>query len=676
MNPFFDDTAPPRGPLSFPHGARFRDYPERDEPRPGWVEQGAVPLLGMLARWRGRLHLRDGGFVRQVIREGRELKNLDEQALSGRITTLRAELRSGRRDQSPIARAFALVREVADRCVGQRHFDVQIMGARIILQGMVAEMMTGEGKTLTATLPACTVALAGFPVHIVTVNDYLATRDAEAMLPIYTRLGLRVGIITEGMDPVGRRAAYACDITYCTNKQLVFDYLRDHLLLGNTTQHLRLRAELVHDPNARLKQALLPGLYYAIVDETDSVLIDEARTPLIISGPKDQNTVDMTRTYAQALELAGCLEPGTDYRVMTRDRMIELTGHGQTRIIEMTGQFDALWMGERHCEELVRQALSAEHLFKRDQHYLIKDGKVQIIDEYTGRTMADRSWERGLHQLVEIKEGCEATEQRQPLARISYQRFFRRYLRLAGMSGTAREVAGELWSVYGLATVRVPPNRPPRTEPRGTAILQSNDEKWDMAVSGIRRLHARGQPVLVGTRSVKASEEISERLAVAGLEHRVLNARQDEEESSVISLAGQPGHITVATNMAGRGTDIRLGAGVEELGGLHVMLTEYHEARRIDRQLFGRCGRQGDPGSYETIVAMDDELIHVFCPRALARLGHLVLSLEGTLPRWVGRRIFHLAQRRAEREHARARRELLKMDTRMNDMLAFSGRGE
>jgi preprotein translocase subunit SecA len=565
------------------------------------------------------------------------------------------------------------VRAVAAHRLGMAHFDVQLMGGWVLLHGMVAEMQTGEGKTLTATLPACTVALAGFPVHIVTVNDYLAQRDAELMGPVYQALGLTVGVIVQGMDPEARRAAYACDVTYCTNKELAFDYLKDRLTLGRRTSQVQLRVERLAERATPGRALLLRGLAYAIVDEADSVLVDEARTPLLISGGgQDAAIKDL---YATALALASQLTPGQDFVLEGQERAVRLTAAGQDRLTALAHDTGGIWRGQRRREAFVLQALTALHVMRRDTHYLVQDGTVQIIDEFTGRIMPDRSWEHGLHQLMEAKEGCALTELHEPLARISYQRFFRRYLRLAGMTGTAREVRGELWSVYGLPVVTIPTNRPLQRSAAGTRVYPTAAAKWEAVVARMRHLHQQARPVLVGTRSVAASEHLSQLLHAVDLPHQVLNARQDRAEAQIVARAGAPGCITVATNMAGRGTDIHLGPGVAAHGGLHVIATEGHEARRIDRQLFGRCGRQGDPGSYELLAAWEDELITLHAGGLWRRLGGWCLR-RALVPSWVGPVLVRHAQRRAERLHARLRRDMLRMDEQLATALAFSGQLE
>jgi preprotein translocase subunit SecA len=504
------------------------------------------------------------------------------------------------------------------------------MGGWVLLHGMVAEMETGEGKTLTATLPACTAALAGLPVHVVTVNDYLAARDAETMGPLYRLLGLSVGTVVSQMDTAARRGAYACDVTYCTNKQLVFDYLWDRISLEGSSSRMKLRIERLAGGPQRSEKLIQRGLHFAIVDEADSVLVDEARTPLIISE-RGGDTVEQ-EIYVTAVELARALERNVDFEIDDRDRQVDLLEAGRARLAELGEPQGGIWRGQLRREALACQALSALHCFHLDQHYLVQGEKIEIIDEYTGRVMPDRSWEHGLHQMIEVKEGVPVTGRQQPRARISYQRFFRRYLHLAGMTGTAREVAGELSSVYRLPVVGIPTNRPVRRRSAGERVLRSADEKWEAVAARVAALYDAGRPVLVGTRSVEASERLSALLTEAVLPHRVLNARQDQEEALIIREAGEPGRITVATNMAGRGTDICLAAGVAERGGLHVIATERHEARRIDRQLFGRCGRQGDPGSYESFVSLEDALFDAHADALARRIAGAALHRRGGAP--------------------------------------------
>ncbi|MGH7354040.1 MAG: prepilin peptidase [Candidatus Rokuibacteriota bacterium] len=653
-------------------------YPERAERPPRTLDRLAAravaPLLRRQAARRGRWMQ----FPPLVDRHDREISSLADGAILAAAGALGRELRARRFADELVARAFALVREVAGRALGERHFDVQLVGGRVLLGGMVAEMETGEGKTLTATLAACTAALAGSPVHVITVNDYLARRDAEWMGPIYRALGLTVGIVTHGMDHADRRAAYACDVTYVTNKEVAFDYLRDRLAIGPRASRTLLQLERLVGDDTRTGKLVLRGLNYAIVDEADSVLIDEARTPLIISGGNGSGSgaANERRLYSTALTLAARLAAGHDFAIDEQDRAVRVTEAGIRRLDEIAQPLGGVWTGRRRRDELVTKALTALHLFHRDRHYIVRDQKVHIIDEYTGRLMSDRSWEHGLHQLIEVKEECPVSAHHDALTRISYQRFFRRYLMLGGMTGTARETAAELWSVYRLAVVSIPTNRLLHRQRHPDRVYPDAGAKWRAVVERIAALHGQGRPILVGTRSVAASEHLSALLAAAELPHRVLNARQDKEEADIIARAGEPAQITVATNMAGRGTDVRLAPGVAELGGLHVIATERHEAGRIDRQLFGRGGRQGDPGSYEAFVSLEDEIVALHAGWVERRLASLVSRTSG----WVGDRlaalVVHRAQRAAERLHSRIRRDLLRHDEQRETTLAFAGRPE
>jgi preprotein translocase subunit SecA len=650
-------------------------YPERDADDGPDFDRAMARGLGHLARLVRARPARFRAVVGPAGRHGARFAAMSEEELRWQTGALRADLRREGFTPEQVGRAFALVREYAGRRLGMRHFDVQLIGGWVLLRGMVAEMMTGEGKTLTATLPACTAALAGIPVHIITVNDYLARRDAAWMRPVYEALGLSVGTVTQGMGPEERRRAYRADVTYCTNKEIVFDYLRDRLALGRRPGPIQTRLERLYGPGAaRVDRLRLRGLYYAIVDEADSVLIDEARTPLIISGHADGSYE--AGLYRQALDLAGRLEPGADFAIDVPRRSATLTEAGRARLEELGAEIGGFWNGRQRREDLVRQALLARHLFHRDRHYVVKDGRVQIVDEYTGRVLPGRSWEGGLHQLVECKEGCEITTKTEILGRISYQRFFRRYLALAGMTGTASEAAGEFFSVYGLDVVPVPTNRPARRREMPARIFRTADEKWSAVVARIAEMHRIGRPVLVGTRTVAASEHLGRLLAGAGLPCRILNALQDEHEAEIVAGAGGSGRITVATNMAGRGTDIRLAPEVVALGGLHVIATERHDARRIDRQLFGRCGRQGDPGSCEAFVSLEDDLIRTHPSPWLRSFRGRLVRPESGLGRLIGNRLFDRAQRAIDRRHYLIRRDLVRHDESMDNALAFSGRGE
>lgn len=649
-------------------------YPQRNPEEQGWLEKFYHSLAGSVSN----LHVpvnKYNKIIREISAFSEEFQGLDEHALGTRTTEIRRGLHQYGLTRALTVEAFALVREVADRTLKMRHYDTQMIGAWIMVHGGLAEMETGEGKTLTATLAAATAALAGIPVHIVTVNDYLVTRDAEEMAPLYQKLGLSVGAVTGRMDGAVRRKGYASDITYCTNKLLAFDYLRDRMLMGSGQGKMRMQVEKMHATEMRSKRLFLRGLCYAIVDEADSVLIDEARTPLLIS--RKANSADEEMTYSQALEVAKKFRQREDFNVDRLDRTIHLTDKGCEYLDSFAGiTAGGVWSGKRRREELVQQALAALHLYRRDHHYVVQNGKVLIVDQNTGRLMADRSWERGLHQMIELKENCEMSGRNEPLARMTYQRFFRRYLCLAGMTGTAREVQRELWSVYGLRVSRVAPHKPSQRRCHGHHVYRTKALKWNAVVTKTIHLHRRGQPVLLGTRSVADSELISSLLKDNDLSCQVLNARQDSLEAEIVAKAGGEGAITVATNMAGRGTDIPLGSGVVELGGLHVISTELNEAKRIDRQLFGRCGRQGDPGSYEEIFSLEDELLQPYLEKVFSRTFIRILGKSKVLAHFVGPAIMRLAQAAVEKHHVQIRKNLVHMDEQLGRLLAFSGRLE
>jgi len=650
--------------------------PERRQRRRTMIDRVVRELSGGAVRAARLLLSSPRSIVEGVRRREKGLQDETDTALRERAASLKKRLRTEGFRPELVAEAFALVREIAGRTLGMRHFDCQLIGGAALLHGFLVEMDTGEGKTLVATLPAAAAALAGLPVHVVTVNDYLAARDAEWMGAIYRFLGLTVGCVVHGMAPARRREAYRCDIAYCTNKEIVFDYLRDRLVLGESSDPLRLYGEHLYESRGKNDRLLLRGLHYAIVDEADSVLVDEARTPLILSR---RETSEEERTVAgQALAAAGGLAEGVDYRVEYEAdagvKRIVVTDAGREHIRRIAETLGTAWRGAVRREELVKKALAAVRLFHRDEHYLVRDGKVQIIDEFTGRVMPDRSWEGGLHQLIEAKEGCEITGQQETAARISYQRFFMKYLRLSGMTGTAREVQGELWSIYALPFMRIPTNRPVLRRAFPDRLFASADDKWKAVVRRIGEIHGSGRPILVGTRTVAASEHLGALLSAAGLPYQILNAKQDEEEAQIVARAGEAGRITIATNMAGRGTDIKLTPDIVAKGGLHVMMTERHEAGRIDRQLAGRCGRQGDPGSYEAFLSLEDPL-----------LENAVSGFWGLATKWSkgfgygiwresGRRMMFRAQENLEKAHAGARKRLLNFDDELGDTLSFSGR--
>lgn len=651
-------------------------YPERrdNDDDDNALERIGAAVAGRVSRaWRSRRkqHLT---FAADVHAAETEFADLEPQGFRDAARAIALDLRSEGLTRSHCARAFALIRRTAQAVLGLDHFDVQLMGGWVIVQGMIAEMATGEGKTLTATLPAATAALAGWPVHVISVNDYLVERDCTLLRPLYEALGLSVSMVVMGMSHEERQQAYLSDIVYVSNKTVVFDYLRDRIVVGPNVTPMRLQIDRMVGKRDRTKSLLLRGLYFAIVDEADSVLVDEARTPLIISGESERGSDEAVARAA--LELAGQLEAEIDYNVRKGERRVVLTEGGRQRLIDLCHARQGIWAVGLRREELVLRALSAMHLYHLEEHYLIREGKIQIVDEFTGRVMPDRSWSQGLHQMIEVKEGCEVTRVNETLARISYQRFFRRYLRLSGMTGTAREVRGELGSVYRLPVLRIPTNRPCVRVYHPDRIYASTAEKWEAIADRVAELNARSVPVLIGTRSVRASESAREVLERRGLEVTVLNAKQDNTEAEIVALAGNPGRITIATNMAGRGTDIALHEDVRAQGGLYVILTERHEAGRIDRQLAGRAARQGDPGSFEAFLSLEDALLDQIRNQPIEHMLRGLAARRGPLGKWAQGKLLSYAQGRAERENSRIRRQLLKSDRYTSQSLSFTGQTE
>ncbi len=640
--------------------------PANDRPLPRGLDAAWQMGVGLLGRpWprqRGFLHR-----ARKVLAWEGHFAPMSDHRLSAAAAELRERFRRGRDCTGDIEQAFALVREVAARQLGERPFLVQVAGALALATGHIVEMATGEGKTLTATMPAVVAGWRGRGCHIVTVNDYLAQRDAEWMGKVYRCCGLRVGYVQQGMDPNGRRAAYQADITYGTNKEITADFLRDRLVLGrHRGLSSALLAQLAGTGRPVLDRLIQRGLEFAIVDEADSVLVDEAVTPLIISGPApNPQQVD-------AFRVAACLAShltAEDYHVNPRYREIELTDQGRAHLARMTTRLSGVWQGARRREELTTQALVARELHVRDRHYVLDDGKVVIVDDFTGRLMPDRTWRDGLHQAIEAKENLQVTEPKDTYARLSFQRFFRLYRKLSGMTGTAQEGASEFWQIYNRRVVVIPTHRPCVRHVLADVILPTKEAKWQRIVRETRQIHQTGRPVLIGTRSVRDSEYLSALLAAEGLDHRVLNAVRHRQEAQIVAEAGQPGRITVATNMAGRGTDIKLGRGVAELGGLHVIAAEHNESARIDRQLFGRCARQGDPGSAQAIVSLEDEFVSRYAGRLVGRLRQRPGSSSRLLCS-----VFRLAQRRAERLALHRRKAVIRSDHWLDETLGFASR--
>lgn len=644
-------------------GIVLGNYPERHDGND--LSMPAALLLTLLGYWRGRQLTRHQHFIAQVRSRQAAFASESQQSLQALTIELRALLARDGFIDSLLVDAFAIVSIASTRELGVAPYDTQLIAARIMLDNQLAEMATGEGKTLAAAIAAATAALAGVPVHVITANDYLVERDARTLLPLFRALGLSAGAVLSQMDVVARKAAYACDITYCTAKELVFDYLRDGLTRPRRSQLEQRAASLSTQGNA---ETLLRGLCMAIIDEADSVLIDEARVPLVLSRSVPMGTEQTD--YRLAWEMSAGLAPDQHFSLEVATRKVHLTASGRVRLQELAAENPAKWLTARHCEDAVKAVLVARHLLQRDRDYLIKAGKILIIDENTGRAADGRAWSRGLHQAVEIKEACTPTGHTSTLAQITYQRLFPRYLRLGGMSGTLMEARGELLRVYGMGVTSVPLRRPSRRNDMASSIFQNRQEMWHATVTRVRALHAQGRPILIGTDSVVDSETLSLHLSAAGLPHTVLNAHHDQQEAQVIAAAGRLGGITVATNMAGRGTDIVLDSEVERIGGLHVISCQQNAARRIDRQLMGRCARQGDPGSTECFIALDGPLL---AGRWQSRLAQWLMQFASLRRGWIGLVALRLSQQAEERHQKFERKMLLQQDKELARWFTFSG---
>ncbi|AHF08240.1 preprotein translocase subunit SecA [Desulfitobacterium metallireducens] len=573
-----------------------------------------------------------------------EIQALSDEDLRGKTDEFKQRLENGESLDDLLPEAFAVVREASRRVIGQRHYDVQLVGGMVLHDGRIAEMRTGEGKTLVATLPSYLNALTGRGVHVITVNDYLARRDSEWMGQIHQFLGLSVGLIVHGLNYAERRESYAADITYGTNNEFGFDYLRDNM---------------VTRPEALVQR----DLNFSIVDEVDSILIDEARTPLIISGEADKPT----ELYYRVAQIIPRLKPEEDYNLNEKDKVVTLTEKGVSRVETMLGIENLYDDVHTELTHHVNQGLKAHALFKLDRDYVVKDGQVIIVDEFTGRLMFGRRYSEGLHQAIEAKEGVKIEKESQTLATITFQNYFRMYDKLAGMTGTALTEEPEFKKIYKLDVVVIPTNKPARREDIPDVVYRTEKGKFEAVVDEIVERHAKGQPILVGTVSVDKSERLSALLERRGVPHQVLNAKYHEREAEIVAGAGQRDMVTIATNMAGRGTDIILGEGVSELGGLHIIGTERHESRRIDNQLRGRAGRQGDPGSSQFFISLEDDLMRLFGAENIMGIMDK-LGMDDSIPitsKMITRSI-ETAQHRVENRNFEIRKNVLDYDDVMN----------
>ena len=572
------------------------------------------------------------------------MRKLSDTSLSGKTLEFKERLAKGETLDDILPEAFAVVREASRRVLGMRHFDVQLIGGIVLHQGKIAEMSTGEGKTLVATAPTYLNALAGKGVHVITVNDYLAKRDSEWMGQVYKFLGLSVGLIVHDMDFHQRKLAYNSDITYGTNNEFGFDYLRDNMVVS-------------------LDQMVQRPLHYCLIDEVDSILIDEARTPLIISGPGQKSTDD----YYKLAQCVPKLKKDEDYTIDEKQKTVAPTEAGVAKMEKLLGVKNLYDSENLELNHLFTQALRAQTMMIRDRDYVVKDGKVIIVDEFTGRLMYGRRYSDGLHQAIEAKEGLQVERESQTLATITFQNYFRMYDKLAGMTGTAKTEEQEFIKIYGLEVVQIPTNKPIQRVDLPDAIYKTKRGKYRAVVREVIRRHETGQPILIGTTSIEQSEELSHMLKQAGIVHNVLNAKYHELEANIVAQAGQRGQVTIATNMAGRGTDIVLGEGVAELGGLAIIGTERHERRRIDNQLRGRAGRQGDPGSSQFFLSLEDDLMRIFggdnIKKFMEKMG---LDEDEEIKSTMVSNAIRKAQKRVETRNFDIRKYVLEYDDVMN----------
>ena len=614
-----------------------------------------VPLTtaGRLARWSYELD-RVNALEKQTMA-------LSDQELRKESLSLRYRARSGEPLKSLLPEAYALVREAGRRTLNMRHFDVQILGGTAVFNRSIVEMQTGEGKTLTATLPMYLNALVGKGALLATVNDYLAQRDADLMSPIYTALGLKIGVIQTEMQQDQRREAYHCDVTYGTAKEFGFDFLRDRLLMRRIKegQHDLLGSMLGDGPTQEDEKPVQRDPYFALIDEADSILIDEASTPLIISAlPTEEEKMEV-ECYRWAAETAHEFIEDTDYDYDHEKRKVELTraGRMKARLIDKPEALDDT--GLFHIYEFVQRAIMVDREYHRDEQYVVRKGEIVIVDEFTGRLGEGRKWRDGIHQAVEAREGVDVTVATGQAARVTVQDYFLRFEHLAGMTGTAAASKNELRKIYRCKVIPVPTNKPPRRIKLPTRIFPTEDAKWQAIVQEVRDIHATGRPILIGTRTIDKSIILSRLLNQAGIAHEVLNAYHVAKEAEIVARAGEYGKVTVSTNMAGRGTDIKLPDEIIKLGGLHVICTEMHESARIDRQLIGRCGRQGDPGTFRQYLCLEDELLEkAFGPKKAKKYKKYGRRHSGRrFNHWFG--LFRRAQRKVEIKSFRNRKTML-----------------
>ncbi|UUO08807.1 preprotein translocase subunit SecA [Blastopirellula sp. J2-11] len=588
-----------------------------------------------------------------------QFKTKSDRELRKYSLGLRHRAKSGESLARLLPEAFALVREAGRRTIHMRHYDVQLIGGMIMFNGAIAEMETGEGKTLTATLPMYLYALPGNGAHLATVNDYLAKRDAEIMAPLYEMLGMSIGVVEGQMPSDARRKAYACDITYGTSKEFGFDFLRDRLLIRQTReQGLGVLGTLMSKEEEQNELPVQRGAYYCLVDEADSVLIDDARTPLIISSIPGEAEERAVACYRWAADMAKEFAEDDEYEYDHDRKSVELTIEGRLLVRRLTKPPELDPVGLVDLYDYIERAIKVARDFHFNQHYVINDGEIVIVDESTGRLAEGRKWSGGIHQAIEAKEEIEVTVATGQAARITVQDMFIRYPHLGGMTGTASTSAAEFKKIYKINVIRCPTNRKVQRKLWSDRVFGTEEAKWEAIIEEIRELHAIGRPILIGTRTIEKSEHLAKLLEAEGIAHEVLNARHVAIEAEIVARAGAPGKVTVATNMAGRGTDIKLSQEIKDLGGLHVICTELHDSARIDRQLVGRCGRQGDPGSVRQYMSLDDDCLRIgYGPIRAKKLAAIGEKATSELNSYAS--LFRKAQRKIERKHFGDRKVLL-----------------
>jgi len=608
--------------------------------------------------------------ISKILSFEKSLSYFSTSELENEIKSLQINLIGRGFEPSLICYSFALIRECTYRTLGIKHHPEQIMGGLALINGMLAEMQTGEGKTLTAALAAGTAGLAGIPVHVISANEYLARRDSETLAPVLKMLGLSTLSIQDSMSYHEKMLAFKSNITYCTSSQVAFCYLNDYLnkfRLMKTPMAQYLENNI--SPQTSLN-TILPGLCFAIIDEADTVLADEAKTPLIIA--KTQKNTDQILVYKQALAVSELMEKNIDFLISSNNK-IDLTNQGINKISLICDKLNGVWKNKRNQSYFIKLALASIHIFTKDKDYIVEDNKITLLNQNTGRTLVNSTWEQGLHQMIELKEKCNISCPTETVAKITYQDFFSRYLHLCGMSGTLKEIKSELNYVYNLQILKVPTNKKCIQKKYPSMMFCNKIDKYTFLVQTIQKENKNGRPILIGTQSISESENISDLLSSFGIKHALLNAKQNETESDIISNAGLPYRITIATNMAGRGTDIKLTDETISLGGLLVIAIEINPSKRVDRQLFGRSGRQGNPGAYQQIYSLEDPIIQNFFPKFLLSR---ICSKKWVIPRFLIKLLIYLPQSQLERSNKKIRLKLYKSMAKINEYMSFTGNSE